>query len=81
MTKIRIQALRSPMTMSPTSWDGLFGRIIRLPSALVSTLLTWQERAEQRRHLAELDSRLLKDMGLSRADVWRESSIPFWRQS
>ncbi len=32
------------------------------------------ERRRQRRFLAGLDDRALADMGLSRADVWRESS-------
>lgn len=47
--------------------------------ALLETLFTWQERASQRRHLASLDDRLLKDMGIFRADVEVEASKPFWR--
>ncbi len=47
--------------------------------ALWETLLTWQERASQRRHLASLEDRMLKDMGISRADAEREASKPFWR--
>jgi uncharacterized protein YjiS (DUF1127 family) len=42
-------------------------------------LLVWQDRARQRRHLAELGDHSLKDLGLSRADVAGESSKPFWR--
>jgi uncharacterized protein YjiS (DUF1127 family) len=42
-------------------------------------LLAWQDRAAQRRALAELDDRLLKDIGLTRADVDRECAKPFWR--
>ncbi|MFQ6021783.1 MAG: DUF1127 domain-containing protein [Acidiferrobacterales bacterium] len=41
-------------------------------------LAEWQERARQRRHLMELDDRLLGDIGLTRADVVREASKPFW---
>ncbi len=48
-------------------------------SALWETLFTWRERARQRRHLASLEDRLLKDMGISRADAGREASKPFWR--
>ncbi len=39
----------------------------------------WAARARQRHHLSALDDRLLKDIGLSRADAERESRKPFWR--
>lgn len=42
------------------------------------TLLTWQRRASERTHLAELDERAYKDMGITRADAWRETQKPFW---
>lgn len=45
----------------------------------VDLLLRWAERTRQRRHLAELDDRLLRDIGLSRAEVEAEISHPFWR--
>ncbi len=54
-------------------------RISRYLAALWETLFTWRERARQRRHLASLEDRLLKDMGISRADAEREASKPFWR--
>ena len=44
----------------------------------VATLSAWQERARQRRQLMELDDRLLRDIGVSRADVARETAKPFW---
>jgi uncharacterized protein YjiS (DUF1127 family) len=37
------------------------------------------ERGRQRRALAELDDRLLRDIGLTRTDVWHEIAKPFWR--
>ncbi|HXV32141.1 MAG TPA: DUF1127 domain-containing protein [Sinorhizobium sp.] len=46
---------------------------------LVDAMLNWIERARQRRHLAELDDRLLRDIGVSRAEVEAEISRPFWR--
>lgn len=46
--------------------------------ALVNHLVTWQIRARERKHLASLDERMLRDVGLSRADIARESSKPFW---
>ena len=46
--------------------------------AVVRTLFKWQERARQRKQLAEMGDHLRADMGLSRADVWREAEKPFW---
>jgi uncharacterized protein YjiS (DUF1127 family) len=45
----------------------------------INTVLDWQDRARQRRHLGEMDDHLLRDIGLSRADLEYESSKPFWR--
>ena len=47
--------------------------------AFLDTLLEWHSRAAQRRHLRELDARLLSDMGISRSDADQESRKPFWR--
>jgi uncharacterized protein YjiS (DUF1127 family) len=41
-------------------------------------VIDWQERANLHHALQSLDDRALKDIGLSRADVVRESSKPFW---
>ncbi len=41
-------------------------------------ILTWRERGRQRRHLAMLDDRLLKDIGVTRADLDAEVRKPFW---
>lgn len=37
------------------------------------------ERAAQRRHLAELDERMLKDVGLTPSEAARECAKPWWR--
>jgi len=39
----------------------------------------WRERARQRRCLAALNDRMLRDVGLTRGDVMAETSKPFWR--
>lgn len=44
---------------------------------IVFALAGW-DRTRQRRHLLQLDDRLLKDIGLTRADVAREAAKPFW---
>ncbi|MEO9899838.1 DUF1127 domain-containing protein [Nisaea sp.] len=46
--------------------------------AIVTTLLTWQDRLRQRQTLLELDDRSLTDMGISHSDVEYEVSKPFW---
>ena len=40
----------------------------------------WAERDRGRRHLREMSDYMLRDLGLSRADVERESSKWFWRE-
>ena len=45
---------------------------------LVLALLRWQELARQRRRLLALDDRMLKDIGITRADACREGARPFW---
>jgi len=50
-----------------------------LVTRLFDQVFTWLDHARQRRHLGELDDRLLRDIGLSRAEVDYESSRPFWQ--
>lgn len=45
----------------------------------LTALVLWQERARERRRLATLDERLLRDVGLSRADIEQEIRKPFWQ--
>jgi uncharacterized protein YjiS (DUF1127 family) len=45
---------------------------------LVHVLLRWQELARQRRRLLSLDDRMLKDIGITRAEAMREGTRPFW---
>lgn len=41
---------------------------------------TWLARSRDRRALAELDDFMLKDIGMTRADVVVESSKHFWER-
>ncbi len=44
----------------------------------ILTLLRWQELVRQRRALLKMDDRMLKDIGISRADALREAGRRFW---
>lgn len=46
---------------------------------LVLGWLAMEERRCQRRALRGLDERLLKDIGVTRADVEHECAKPYWR--
>ena len=53
-----------------------FGRFFL---ASLQTLQLWYERSRQRRRLARLDDRLLRDIGIDRIAAMEEISKPFWR--
>ena len=57
----------------------LWAAIERRLVAFFETLAAWQDQAAKRHHLSQLDQRMLRDVGLSRADVRRELEQPFWR--
>jgi uncharacterized protein YjiS (DUF1127 family) len=46
---------------------------------LIETLQLWWDRSEQRQHLARLDHRMLRDIGVSHVDAYRESRKWFWQ--
>ena len=60
--------LQSESAASYTAWQ-----------ALVVWLMAAHERRRQRRALADLDDRSLRDIGLSRRQAEREAAKPFWR--
>ena len=68
-TPIRVAAARhaSPVSFRETA-QRLFG-----------LLRTADDRGRQRRALAALDARLLRDVGISRAEALLEAGKPFWR--
>lgn len=52
---------------------------ITLISRTWSTIARMRQRRRERRQLAELDDRLLRDIGVERTDALREARKPFWR--
>ena len=62
--------------------QGIAGSALSARRLIKSTLRTldfWIERARSRQALAELDERLLRDVGLTLAQARRESSMAFWQ--
>jgi uncharacterized protein YjiS (DUF1127 family) len=63
---------------------GILGGLSRVTAGgallakVVSSVLAAQERLRMRRTLQTLDDRLLRDIGLTRADVWREVRKSAW---
>ena len=48
-------------------------------TAFNQILATWRRRSRERRELAQLDRRTIRDLGLSEGEVVFEASKPFWR--
>jgi uncharacterized protein YjiS (DUF1127 family) len=46
---------------------------------VIETPIAWLERMRERRQLAGLSDDMLKDIGVSRADVEHVVEKPFWR--
>jgi uncharacterized protein YjiS (DUF1127 family) len=44
-----------------------------------ATLRGWMQRMRSRETLAGLDERMLKDIGMTRAEITWETDKPFWR--
>ena len=62
--------------------SGQRGAVLALSDAwdyTVATVREWSRRNVERAELAALDDRMLKDIGLTRADAEFLSNKPFWR--
>ncbi len=71
---------REPRGSTWRNWLGTGLRlVVRDTRALFDLFTTWQKRAATRHQLRHLDDRILKDIGLSRADAEREGGKSFWR--
>ena len=47
--------------------------------AVPEALIAWQTRAQARGALRLMDERLLRDMGIDRAEAFHEANKPFWK--
>ena len=68
-TARRVVAARIPPLHSPLQLLGTLARLFK----------EWEDRARQRRTLAEMPDHMLKDLGISRSDAQYEAEKPFWR--
>jgi uncharacterized protein YjiS (DUF1127 family) len=50
----------------------------KVVGAVVTRIFSWQERARERHRMKALSDAMLRDIGVSRADIDRESRKPFW---
>lgn len=53
-------------------------KIRRVMVKCLNSIVVWQDRAEQRQALSELNERMLKDIGVSNVDAYKEARKPFW---
>ncbi len=67
------------ISRSPGRAAAAVGMLIALPLHAAQLAIHWIGIRRQRRHLASLDDRLLRDIGLDRGRVERELAKPFWR--
>ena len=46
---------------------------------VIEVFFVWTQRRQDRARLAEMDVRLLRDIGMDHADAQAEAGKPFWR--
>jgi uncharacterized protein YjiS (DUF1127 family) len=63
----------------PAAQHTFLHRAVSTPHRVFGVLREWRQRARDRAELASLDDRTLRDIGISRVEVWREINKPFWR--
>lgn len=72
-------AVRVADAASPRAAAAWLGTLWMALGAVAGEVPAWIDRARQRRELMALDERMLRDIGLTRLDAWREWRKPFWR--
>jgi uncharacterized protein YjiS (DUF1127 family) len=72
--------LLDPIAAIANAVNGVLFRLRATTQRIASTLTLWAERERSRRELEALSDYTLRDVGLTRADVWREATKPWWRE-
>jgi uncharacterized protein YjiS (DUF1127 family) len=65
------------MRLRRTPWRRSLQQAIDWAIALIRE---WRRRSRGRVDLSRLDERMLRDIGVTRVEAWREFNKPFWRQ-
>ncbi len=74
-----METIHRDENLSWGAWWRAGGRLLRREAkTLVTALLKAQTVARQRRELARLDDRMLRDIGLTRAQAEQETRRRFW---
>lgn len=68
---------RVPQKVARRLLRGRFDSVLRSAAAV---LHEWRRRSRSRAQLARFDDRMLRDIGVTRADAYREINKPFWRK-
>jgi uncharacterized protein YjiS (DUF1127 family) len=76
----RLPAAGNERAFEPSRRAARFSALVgRLLDRLTEGVITWRERVRDRRRLAALDDRMLRDIGVDRGAVQQDSTASFWR--
>ena len=64
---------------SERRWPVVQDGVMSVLRAAANAVYRWTQRARQRKHLAQLDDRLLKDVGITPLAAAEEAKKPFWK--
>jgi uncharacterized protein YjiS (DUF1127 family) len=64
---------------SQLRWRALRHALRLAMTRIFAMLREWRRRSRDRAELARFDDRMLRDIGVNRAEIWREINKPFWR--
>ena len=80
MTTIHFPARRSAAAVAATRTRTALDELGDAAQSFVATLRVWRRRLRERDQLSRMDDRLLKDIGITRAEALRLSDKPFWKE-
>lgn len=72
-----MKAIRSGFVALPHLFSGAWSLHRIMP--VVDGLWEWRRRYRSRHQLKMMSDHMCKDIGISRADAWREGRKPFWK--
>jgi uncharacterized protein YjiS (DUF1127 family) len=75
----RSSTIAAPASLRPAAVRPAGAGLVRSAGALFATVWTWSFRTRSRRCLAQLDERLMRDIGLDPVEWRREVDKPFWK--